>query len=328
MSEPPGLHASLAAFADPDLGPALVLDPAVGIGAVDRAMATVGLARDPDPGRAEPAALPLVASWSLRGGRPFAVWSFNPVADLRLLDVGLLPPPMRAAVAAALPLLTGARLQAMLADTEQRSVLRALWGLVALEHVEARPAVAALAAARSGQIGEAAARAAERLGGIERARLGVLAGLRSIAEAALPVIARLSDPQGLRALLAAPEDSAALFTDDIVGAVAEGLAASPFRPGRGVEPGAVDADDVAAAPAGLLRWHNGPSARFPRGYRLVAGWLLPEPVWLCWTVSTARGGRVSYDGLVFLGDRWLFCPRTFRLVEAALPRPQPRGTEG
>lgn len=322
MSDRPGLHASLAAFSDPDLGTVLVVDPAAGIDAVDRAMARAGLARD-RPGEAVatmPGDVPAVASWSLHGGRPFAVWSVNPVADLRLLDVGLLPPPMRAAVANALPVLTGARLQALLGYPDPRVVLRALWGLVALERVEARPSVAALAASRAGLIRDEAARAADRLDEIDRARLAVLTAMRTIAGAALAVIERLPEPEGLRALLARPEDCAALFTDDIADRIAADLAARPFRPGRGVEAGTVEPEAVVAAPAGLLRWHNALSARMPRGYRLVAGWLRPEPVWLAWTVRTAQGSRVSHDGLVFLGERWLFFPRAFRHVEAALPQ--------
>jgi hypothetical protein len=66
--------------------------------------------------------------------------------------------------------------------------------------------------------------------------------------------------------------------------------------------------------AGLLRWPNPLSEKFPRGYRDIAGWMQPHRVWLCWAVTTAGGATVRYDGLVWLHGRWLWMPGIYRYL--------------
>ena len=71
---------------------------------------------------------------------------------------------------------------------------------------------------------------------------------------------------------------------------------------------------MTAAPAGLLRWANELSDRFPGGYREIAPWMNPQPIWLAWACKAADGGAVRYDGLAFLNDHWVWIPKAFRVV--------------
>lgn len=318
MTAARAVHSGLAVFNDPDLGQTLIVDPAAGIDKIGRAMALIGLSPEPVEA-ARIGGEPTVAAWSFQGGRPFAVYSYNPVAKFRVLEVGTLPPSMRAELARQLPVLSAARLRDALRPVDSRETLRAIWGLVALERTDAAAALETLAETATGVVADEARRGAARLREIDRARIDVLGGLRMVAAAAPRVIARLSEPEGLAALLARPEDCDELFTEDVAEDVARHIAEHPFHIGRGVERGALGVRDVTAASGGLMRWHNPPSDGFPKGYRLVAGWLRPDRIWVAWKTRPAGGGSVSYDGLAFVGERWIFFPRPYRALAAVLP---------
>lgn len=61
-----------------------------------------------------------------------------------------------------------------------------------------------------------------------------------------------------------------------------------------------------------------PRARaFPPGYRDIAHLLAPGSIWLAWKYTRPGGGRGSaYDGLVRVGDRWVWLLRPHRVLAA------------
>lgn len=313
--------AAQVALDDPDLGTVLILDPALSFAALAEAMGRLGYQAEPLPGEV-PEMLsgePQVAVWSRGGRRPFSIYSFNPVVRLRVLEVGTLPPLLRQDLRRTLPVLTLSDLQTALRTGPDSAVLRAVWALVEREEVGMIPTLQALAAGQSGLMAEETHLALERLEAIDRARVAVLGGMRMAALAAREMIAAMTgDPGFAQGLLAGPEDCAALFTEDVAEAMSRHLAAEPLTLGRGMRGVPPQDSAITAAPAGLLRSGNMLSREFPVGYRLAAGWMLPDKVWFTWEMAQEEGGAIRHDGLVFLGDRWLWFPRPWRRIEAAL----------
>ena len=60
------------------------------------------------------------------------------------------------------------------------------------------------------------------------------------------------------------------------------------------------------------------AGNFRSGYRNIAGWMTPERMWLTWAARSATGGSMRYDGLAWLGERWVWLPKPYRIV-ADLP---------
>ena len=156
------------------------------------------------------------------------------------------------------------------------------------------------------------------LSDLNQKRVDVIGGVRLVAVAAVEFARELTRRHVAQSLLIRPEDTGELFTADVAPLIADALAAKPLELGKGVLGTPQDDSAVTAAPAGLLRFDNMLSRPFPQGYRSGAGWLLPDRIWLTWTTHDPQHGRIRYDGLVFTGERWLFCPRPYRLIEAAL----------
>lgn len=308
-------------LSDPDLGVTMIARPEIGFAAIDAALGALGFRQERMRASGQPLldGEPNAALWTMGGGNPTVVYSFNPVARLRVLEVGTLPPPLRCDLREKLPILTAREMMADLRAPEDRQRLRALWGLVALEWVEARQAVAALARSAGGPVGEEAGRAAARLDQIDAARLRVLAGVRIVAAAVMPVIDRLADPKECAALFCRPADCARLFTADAAPGMARLLAEEPLEAPEGVDAPPAGVEDVTACPAGLLRSHNPLSRHFPIGYRSAAGWLTPDLVWVAWRATARDGTHFGHDGLVFCDGRWLFFPRPFRLLQRVVP---------
>lgn len=317
----PNLAAEVAALHNPDLGQTMIFDPGLGFDEMAARLSGLGFQCEPVPAMM-PSLLegePSSAAFSFGGARPFLDYRFNPVARLRVLEMATAPPLMRQRIARAMPQLTLGALRQNLGAALDRDVLRAIWGLVELEDVSATEAIAALAAHPSGPVAQEAVLAAERLRSVNAARVKVLGGMRMAALAARDMIRAIATDS--QALLARPEDAAELFTEDIANVIAASLKAVPL-----VLPDRLPAapDDVAAitaAPAGLLRWDNMLSRPFPTGYRTVAGWMKPDRVWVTWRGSDLRGQSgpdTLWDGLVFLGNRWVWFPRPFRQIAAHL----------
>ena len=261
---------------------------------------------------------PEVAAWEWPGGLPALYYSFNPVARLRLLDVATAPPRLRGVLAAMLHPLSGAAVREGLADTDDRRRLWAIWAAVETERLDLIHDIASIATTGSPTLREEAETALHRLGDLADLRLEALAGARLIAMTAAELIAGLGRPEDLAPHLATPADCESLFVPQIAARLAERLAARGW-PARGLTARPVRDEDVFAAPAGAFRWPNEVSDRFPMGYRTIAGWMAPAPVWVGWRGQEPDGGRVQMDGLVLVEGRWRFFPKAFRLVEPLLP---------
>ncbi|CAN5920162.1 hypothetical protein BH11MYX3_BH11MYX3_08250 [soil metagenome] len=72
---------------------------------------------------------------------------------------------------------------------------------------------------------------------------------------------------------------------------------------------------ATAATAALLRTENPRSAQFPGGYRTIADQLQPERIWVRFElVEPGTTAGMSYDGLVWLEDRWAWFPKPWRYL--------------
>ncbi len=71
---------------------------------------------------------------------------------------------------------------------------------------------------------------------------------------------------------------------------------------------------LAAATAEQIRSEGAPGA-FPGGFSRIRDTLLPGPVWLCWKF-VRQGERLgmAFDGLVRVGDRFCWFPKTWRVL--------------
>jgi hypothetical protein len=74
-------------------------------------------------------------------------------------------------------------------------------------------------------------------------------------------------------------------------------------------------EEVSSTAPALLRSPGHPSWEFPGGYRAIAGFLEPSRIWLCWQYHPPGGAGISYDGLVWQGERWVWFPKPWRMVE-------------
>jgi hypothetical protein len=74
----------------------------------------------------------------------------------------------------------------------------------------------------------------------------------------------------------------------------------------------------AVAPAGMLMWSNELSQRFPGGYESIAASLNPHRVWLAWQyVEPGVASGLSFDGLVWVDDHWVWLPKPHRYLRGA-----------
>jgi hypothetical protein len=304
-----------------DLDQSLIVAPEAGFAAVAAAMDAIGLTRTRDAGGASliPGE-PELASWSRRGQKPFVTYTLNPVAMLRVLDVGTAPPALRAEIAARLRLLSHDDVAALLDAADTREVLRGLWAARETQRIDLLECAQNLAGAGSGLLAEQGRAVAADLASVAEAQQTALVTLRSLAMSAEPIIARLHDPGFTRGLRPDRDACAALFDTDlaepIAAAAAELFADPPTMDAPNESP------DTTAATAGALRWPNVLSYAFPRGYRNIAGWMTPQRVWLTWATRSASGGvGTRYDGLAWIGDRWVWLPKPFRIVAPLVSGP-------
>lgn len=71
--------------------------------------------------------------------------------------------------------------------------------------------------------------------------------------------------------------------------------------------------EVAIAPSHTLAT---PKGLFPGGYARVAQHLRPGVDWLAWRFVGGRA-TLAYDGLVWIGERWVWFPRPWRFLDFA-----------
>jgi hypothetical protein len=300
-----------------DLDQTLIVAPDVAFAAIAAAVEATGLARTETADRAPLiAGEPEFATWSRDGKKPFVIYTLNPVAMLRVLDVATAPPRLRAALASGLPLLSREDVAALIEAADTRTALRGLWAARETQRIDLLPRIQQLARSASGLVAEQAAAVAADLAAMASAQETAMIGLRGIALSAEPVIAQMRDPDYCRGLRPDRDACAALFDAELAGPIAE-AAEALFASAPAATP-PVGSPEAMAATAGLLRWPNALSQAFPRGYRVIAGWMTPQRVWLTWLARSATGGATRYDGLAWLGDRWVWLPKPFRIVAPLL----------
>lgn len=316
------------------LEPVLIVEPDVPFSRIAAALGTLGWEPSANIAPASPPLVPgepELAGWHWRAGgaagKPLVTYTFNPVVRLRVLDVGTVPPPLRAALAARLPLVAPGGVEPLLGAADPRDRLRGLWIAGEAERIDLAPAVRRLAEDREALVAKVAAEVGARLGRVYEARVGVLAQLRLLAEAAEPLIRRLDDAAVVTALRPTLEDCGRLF-DAALAAPVHAAYSELWRRPPTVSPGdRYPALTVTAAAAGLLRAPSELSDAFPRGYRNIAGWMNPGRIWLTWAFAQAAPtgddappvpAGVRYDGLVWVETRWVWLPKVFRVVQPLL----------
>jgi hypothetical protein len=295
----------------------LILTPDHAFGTVRKTLVGLGFVETTTPDRRadDP---PASAQFAHPSGLPSALYTRHGPTGLGMLHLATVPPRLRGRIAEALPWITPSRLVELFRSDDPRLQLYGLWAARQDERTELVHDIRTLAAGASGHVRKEAETIAEELSALARTQLETLAGMQLIAAAALPLIAEFRDGDVLRAHLPSEADCALLFEPQIASDVARALESHAW-PRGGVEAQPAGVGDVFAGPAGLLRWPNPVSDRFPRGYRTIAGWMKPARIWLGWTGELASGGTLRFDGLVFAEGRWIFFPRPWRIVTPLLP---------
>lgn len=268
---------------------------------------------------------PEFASWTWGGHKPVLIYSFNPIAKLRVLDVATLPPVMRGLLAEHLPLLQERDVDDMLFAPEPRQRLLGIWAARETERLDLIPQAHRLSHDPDLSVAQQGRKLDERLQKILDSRESLLINLRLLAAVAEDIIRELDNPLYTRQLKPTPEDLQKLFDPSIAEVMTPEVdrlyASAPTAdPGDGYDQVA-----ITAANAGLLRWPNELSDKFPRGYRNIAGWLQPQWIWLTWRCHDQPGellpkGGAHYDGLVWVENHWVWLPKAYRVVSAALEK--------
>lgn len=266
---------------------------------------------------------PELAGWTWHGGLPVVGYAFNPVVRLRSLQVATVPPMLRADIATALGALPGGVVAAALGDRDERLRLWAIWAALETERVDLVADMAAQLETAAGVVRDELETALVRLETLAEARIKMLTAGRVIAGAAMDLIAALADPDLLRSIAPTRADIAACFHDSVAEPLWAAVAQRPPPPG-GLLAQPTGAAAIAAAPAGALRWPNPLSEAFPRGHRIVAGWMEPSRVWLAWRGTEPDGGTRRMEGLVFVDDHWTWLPRIWRDLEPLILQPPGR----
>lgn len=296
------------------LGQVLLVQRQVDFATIAEALRKLGFTLEGN-GAAEPLIKgePEVASWSFNGAKPFVIYTFNPVVSMRVLEVATVPPGLRMAIARQLPLIDEQLISNYFESPDVKERLLALWAAQETERVDLLGRVEALKADAEPVIAEQAEEISRRLGQMNQARESMLVQLRLLSETAPELIIQMREASFVAKLRPGREDLVRLFDENLLEA-AQHCTESIYQQGPHITELAGNAQiEVVAAPAGLLRWPNMLSERFPGGYRDIAGWLNPRRIWLSWTISVGAS-RVAYDGLVWLDDKWVWLPKIYRCL--------------
>jgi hypothetical protein len=285
---------------------------------------------------------PEAMTWEWAGGKPFISYSFNPVAKLRVLDVASLPPQKRGEIAALIPLVNDEQLQHYFTSDNVRERLLALWTCHETQRLDWLSNVANLHNDSDATVSAESLRITEKLKDLAEHRTQVLATLRLVASAAEKIIHDIHQQREfIHVLMPTEDDCKALFDEHLAPAVFREIKKTYQTLGN------LDIEkdfyhvEVMAAHAGLLRWSNELSDRFPRGYRDITGWMKPHKIWLSWawikplekeekkektnnkndgdkkmpegTFSQSKQ-RISYDGLAWVDDHWVWLPKIYHIL--------------
>jgi len=306
------------------LAQVLIVAPEVPFEELDRDLRASGFERDPEVGGASglPSLVPgepELAGWMFRGGKPFITYTFNPVVDLRVLDVGYLPPGARGMIANRVKLLEPPEIRMGLDSADVRTRLRSLFAAGETDRLDLLEKVEAMKQDPEGVVGKAAGDLAYKLKRLVESRLQTLTMLRLLAEGARGFLHRLNERSYVAGLAPRRADFPKLFDEDIAGKVADLVMAEWARPPVVEVSESRPELTITAATAGLLRHPSELSDPFPRGYRDIAPWMVPGRVWLTWSWAKEPGAAgVRYDGLVWLDDRWAWMPKPFHAVGRVL----------
>lgn len=304
-----------------NLGQTLIVNPEVPFSDIETAMQRLGWTRElavAPQGDSLITGEPELASWSAGGQKPIVTYTFNPIVAMRVLDVATVPPVARRMIAQRLPMLSEVDVEQLLVSDVVKNRLLGVWAAQETERIDLIDTIITLQQDVDPTVAREAARVVARLERIAEARVQVFAKLRLLADAASALVAQFSDPAFVRSLQPSRADCIDLF-DEQVGALLFEHRSAAEQPLFATPRIAANADiEVTAAPAGLLRWSNELSDRFPLAYRDIAGWMNPSRVWLTWTVGTKGSGLTRYDGLAWLGDRWVWLPKVYRDVATVL----------
>ncbi len=82
------------------------------------------------------------------------------------------------------------------------------------------------------------------------------------------------------------------------------------------KPGETQVEVAVATPAILASEHL-LAHLFPRGYKAIVDKLTPDSFWVAWRFRSADGSRSTrYDGLVWLGGRFVWFPKPYRYFDS------------
>ncbi len=120
-------------------------------------------------------------------------------------------------------------------------------------------------------------------------------------------------PEAAAAMLALrprPEDFARVFAPAVAGGMAQAYAPLWRKPPLIQGKSHQTQVRVFVRRAVDLALESDAAQTFPAGYRAIASYLQPDPVWIRWKF-TAPGTRLgtAYEGIVALDDRWAWFPR-------------------
>jgi len=296
------------------LGQVLILQTQISFVTIAATLAELGFTRE-DKSSTTPliSGEPEMASWSINGGKPFIIYTFNPVVSMRVLDVATVPPGLRMAIASQLPIIDEQLISCYFESDNVRERLLALWAAQETERVDLIQSVAALEQDKEPVIAEQAQEIGVRLQQMNQAREQMLVQLKLLAESAPELIMQMHDPKFIVKLKPQKDDLAKLFDENLVNALAQ-CVDTIYQQQPVFNTLSADSEiDVVAAPAGLLRWPNMLSEKFPGGYRDIAGWMTPGKIWLTWQIKD-KTTSVRYDGLVWLDNKWVWLPKIYRLL--------------
>ena len=263
------------------------------------------------------------ASFECAGGERI-VYTYNPVCRLRVLDTtaagsAALPPALSVALAK--------EVRGWLGSTDERTLLRGILAVAQLGETALAPLVEAQRGHPHPTIAQAAARALQGLTAhkaaydpASAARGGALVAIELLKQQLTPLLYALAqDRDGRVAASLRPQaaDFLLAFVPDAAVAASEAYEAAALT--ARVAPVSAMGNEVqlALAPAGMLGDDNALSRQFPSGYRAIAHLLAPERIWARWKyVRRGEAAGISYDGLVWLDDRWVWFPKPYRVLSA------------
>ncbi len=255
---------------------------------------------------------PETATWTWQGEKPFVIYSYNPVAQLRVLDVATLPPVFRKALCDAVPTLSDKEVDHLFFSDDIKERLLGLWAAQETERIDLITQAERLQSDSDSIIAKQAKAVTKKLRSISEARLQTFASLQMLVQAAPELIRQLDNAEFVASLQPSLSDCKKLFDEHIAQAAFDAMQ-SLYHPGMRLNTIDPAADiKVTATPAGLLRWSNELSDKFPGAFRDLAGWMNPSSLWLTWTITDPEGSTVRYDGLSWLDNHWVWLPKVYR----------------